>query len=93
MYGGFGSWLYSSVGGIGRRYGSRGWTDLVINPTVGASSNVTSATASIDTPIGQAAVEWTSQVSNTGTCGYVAENSVLNLRCVGSNGQPGANTC
>ena len=89
MYGGYGSWLYSDVAGIGRAPGSRGWTNLIFDPTVGASPNVTEVSASIDSPIGLVAVDWTTNVANTGTCALAPENSVMNLTCQGANGQVG----
>jgi hypothetical protein len=92
MYGGFGSWLYTTVGGLDRMPGSRGWTNLLINPAVSASPNVTSASTSIDTPVGLAAVEWTTDVPNNGQCGFVAENSVLNLTCITKDGSAGTFT-
>ncbi len=89
MYGGFGSWLYSSIAGISRAPGSRGWSNLLFNPAVGASPNITLVTSSIDTPVGLVAVKWTSAVDNTGQCGLVPENAVMNLTCVTKSGAPG----
>lgn len=92
MYGGWGSWLYTDVAGISRASSSRGWTNLLFNPIVGASPNVTEVSASIDSPIGLVAVDWTTNVANTGSCALAPENAIMNLTCQGRNGQMGAFT-
>eukprot|EP00040_Diaphanoeca_grandis_P042744 m.265853 g.265853 ORF g.265853 m.265853 type:complete len:1002 (+) comp64084_c0_seq1:339-3344(+) len=59
MYGGSGSWYYSSLGGLQRAQGSRSWTDLVIAPPSGRVLNdLTWANASIDTPMGFVSSAW-----------------------------------
>jgi len=87
MYGGGGKWLYSNIAGLGRDRWSRGWTNLRVEPPNVVLANVSSAAASIDTAIGLAQVSWTT-AAPSGTCGYVQENSVLNLTCLPLHGQP-----
>lgn len=89
MYGGFGSWFYTTLAGLQRAPGSAGWTNLLINPAAGVSPNITSASASVDTPIGLASVDWTTNVPNTGSCGLVPENANLTLTCVTRGGGAG----
>ena len=62
MYGGYGRWLFGQVGGVGRAPGSRGWSSLLFTPPLqaGPASNVSSAAASITTPIGLASIDWAS---------------------------------
>ena len=59
MYGGSGSWYYSTLAGLQRAPGSRSWRDLVIAPPApGTLSNLTWANASIDTPMGLVSSSW-----------------------------------
>lgn len=59
MYGGAGSWYYSTLAGLRRRSGSRSWRDLIIAPPgPGTLSNLTWANASIDTPMGLVSSSW-----------------------------------
>jgi alpha-L-rhamnosidase len=59
MYGGSGSWYYSTLAGIQRSPGSRSWRDLIIVPPApGTLSNLTWANASIDTPMGMVSSSW-----------------------------------
>lgn len=60
MYGGTGSWYFSTLAGLRRAPGSRSWSDLVIAPPAPGSinNNLTWANASIDTPIGIVRSAW-----------------------------------
>lgn len=59
MYGGSGSWYYSTLAGLQRAPGSRSWRNLIIAPPApGALSNLTWANASIDTPMGLVGSAW-----------------------------------
>jgi alpha-L-rhamnosidase len=60
MYGGYGGWLYSAVGGLGRAPGSASWTDLDLQPpqALPATYNLSSASVTIDTAVGFASVAW-----------------------------------
>jgi len=88
MYGGGGVWLYSSIAGLGRQPGSRGWTSLRISPPAVPLANVTTAAASIDTAIGLASVLWSLPGEQAGVCGSVGEGGVLTLHCLPTAGQP-----
>lgn len=73
MYGGSGSWYYSTLAGLQRAPGSRSWSDLVIAPPASSSgilADLTWANASIDTPMGLVTSAWsTSPHSSTGGAG------------------------
>ena len=58
MSGGFGSWLFTGVAGLARAPGSRGWQALLFRPAAFVHAAVTSASASVATPIGLAAISW-----------------------------------
>ena len=60
MYGGTGSWYYSTLAGLRRAAGSRSWSDLIIAPPAPGSlgSNLTWANASVDTPMGVVRSAW-----------------------------------
>jgi len=59
MYGGSGSWYFSTLAGLQRAPGSRSWRDLIIAPPApGTLSNLTWANASIDTPMGLVSSSW-----------------------------------
>ena len=88
MYGGFGRWLYSGVAGLQRAWNSRGWDRILIAPAAGAHPNVTSASASVDTPGGLVSVDWTQKASGGGACDVAPENSVAALTCIGAGGKP-----
>jgi len=76
MYGGGGHWMYSTLAGLQPAAGSRGWKNILIAPPNQLLANVTTASASIDTAIGLAAVTWTTAVSggNCGTCVSLASS-------------------
>jgi hypothetical protein len=58
MFGGFGSWLFTSVAGL-RRVG-RGWARFELGPANGVAlfAQLSSANASIDSPAGTVSVAW-----------------------------------
>jgi hypothetical protein len=86
MYGGFGRWLYAGLGGVARMPGSRGWASILYAPAMHDSAMVTSASASIDTPKGLAAIAWDAHYAgNKGSCGTVAEKQTLKLGCLGGH--------
>jgi hypothetical protein len=59
MFGGSGSWYYSTVAGLRRAPGSRSWKELVIAPPgPGTLSNLSWANATIDTPLGVVGSRW-----------------------------------
>ena len=89
MYGGFGSWLYSGVAGLARAWDSRGWERILVAPAAGAHPNVTSASASVDTPGGFASVDWTQKSSGGGGCDVAPENSNAVLTCIAAGGKSG----
>ena len=77
MYGGCGSWYYSTLAGLQRAPGSRSWRDLIIAPPApGALSNLTWANASIDTPMGLVSSSWSSSHSGRYTlCATIPPNA------------------
>jgi alpha-L-rhamnosidase len=79
MFGGFGSWLFSDVGGIRRAVGSASWANLDITPPQipAARFNLTSASVSVDTAMGFAEVAWSAPDSSQVGCGRVAEDAAL----------------
>lgn len=83
MFGAAGSWYYSTLAGLDRAPNSRSWSDLVIAPPAAADilSQLSYASASIDTPMGLAAAAWEAPNQN-GICGLVAEKEDLTLTCV-----------
>ena len=89
MYGGFGSWLFESVGGLGRVPRSASWSDLDITPpqVLPPRFNMSSASASIDTAMGLAEVAW--EVLDPRSCGRVEEDAAakepttLSFSCTG----------
>ena len=86
MYGGFGSYVYSHLGGLGRVPGSTGWRNLSIAPAAFAHPAVTHASASVDTAVGRVAVDWTTSLGSSGTCGSAPENTNLTLTCIPKEG-------
>jgi alpha-L-rhamnosidase len=60
MYGGYGGWLYSAVGGLGRAPGSASWTDLDLQPpqALPETYNLSSASVTLDTAVGVASIAW-----------------------------------
>jgi alpha-L-rhamnosidase len=59
MYGGTGSWYYSTLAGLRRAPGSRSWRDLIIAPPApGTLSSLTWVNSSIDTPMGLVRSSW-----------------------------------
>ena len=85
MYGGFGRWLYGGLAGVTRMPGSRGWDNVLFAPAMHHSKEVTSASASIDTPQGLVSVDWDSNYKVGGSCGTDIENpsrpTYLKLSC------------
>jgi hypothetical protein len=84
---GAGSWYYKQLAGLDRAPDSRSWQRLVIAPPGDADtlSQLSFASASIDTTMGLAAASW--DVSGGAypgaVCGSARENSNLTLTCAG----------
>ena len=87
MFGASGSWYYKQLAGLDRAPASRSWQRLVIAPPGDADtlSQLSYASASIDTTMGLAASSWdvTGGFYPGATCGTVPENGNLSLSCVG----------
>ena len=85
MFGGAGSWSYSTLAGLSRAVDSRSWNDLVIQPPgpeTGLHANLSWASASIDTPMGLVAAAWAVPTAIVGSaCGVASENTVMSLEC------------
>jgi hypothetical protein len=87
VFGGVGSWYYSTLAGLGRAPGSRSWQDLVISPPADPEvlQQLTFAGASIDSTMGLVASSWTtpSPPPKVGdVCGVAGEaDKVLTLTC------------
>ncbi len=60
MFGGVGSWYYSTLAGLGRAVGSRSWQDLVIRPPSAPAvlQQLNFAAASIDSTMGLVESSW-----------------------------------
>ena len=60
MMGGFGSWLYTDVAGLGRVPGSTSWSELNVAPpqVLPPRLNLTAAAATLDTALGPVEVSW-----------------------------------
>lgn len=91
MWGTFGAWLFSDVAGLGRPGGARGWKDLVLKPAAFTHPDVTFASASVDTPIGLASVQWVQEPPVPGWFGTAAQPSMgpspaVNLVCRSTKG-------
>jgi len=95
MFGGSGSWYYSTLAGLSRVDHSRSWQNLVLAPPKGqalldvAAQNLTYAAASIDSPMGLVSISWNliSSPATAGTiCGEVPEHDILTLKCPSING-------
>ena len=64
MYGGAGSWSYSTLAGLQRAHGSRSWSDLIIAPPDGKLlDDLSWANATIDTPMGVVSSAWSASGS------------------------------
>jgi hypothetical protein len=91
MFGGVGSWYYSTLAGLGRAVDSRSWQDLVIRPPSSPEvlAQLSFASASIDSSMGLVASAWTTPAPPPkvgDVCGEAGEAAkVLNLTC-GSGG-------
>lgn len=76
MFGGSGSWYYTTLAGLQRAPGSRSWKDLVIAPpfSKGMLAQLTSANASIDSPMGvvQSAWSWSSSPASSAAASTAA---------------------
>ena len=83
MYGGFGSWLYTGVAGLARAPGSRGWAEIVFRPAAFAHGALTSASASVATPVGLASISWLQAPPTPDACAFGAQGGPrLALQCV-----------
>jgi hypothetical protein len=83
MYGGFGSWLFTGVAGLARAPGSRGWQALLFRPAAFVHAAVTSASASVATPIGLAAISWLQAPPTPTACALGVQGGPnLQLQCV-----------
>ena len=60
MFAGAGGWVVRTVAGLSRAPGSRSWRQLVLRPARGEAvwAMLRNASASLDTPMGLAAVSW-----------------------------------
>jgi len=87
MFGASGSWYYKQLAGLDRAPASRSWQRLVISPPGDADtlSQLSFASASIDTTMGLAASSWdvTGGAYPGASCGTVPEKGDLTLSCVG----------
>lgn len=85
MFGGTGSWYYTTLAGLGRAPGSRSWQSLAIAPPADDDtlSQLTWASASVDSPMGLAAAAWTAPPAGEAgaVCGTAAEKDTLTLTC------------
>ena len=87
MFGGMGSWYFTSLAGLQRVQSSRSWSNLILAPPTPDSGvydlNLTSASASIDTPMGLVAISWNlKESSSSSNCGTSSENGpTLHLVC------------
>jgi hypothetical protein len=79
----FSSRYYHTLAGLSRAPNSRSWSDLVIAPAASAEvlTQLSYASASIDTPMGLASSSW--ELGHKEICGEVAEKSNLTLTCAG----------
>jgi len=83
MYGGFGSWLYTGVAGLSRAPGSRGWAEILFRPAAFAHAALTSASASVATPVGLVAISWQQAPQTPGSCAFGVQGGPrLELQCV-----------
>lgn len=96
MFGGSGSWYYSTLAGLNRVEHSRSWQNIIMAPPRGqalldvVAQNLTYASASIDSPMGLVAISWnlvTSPGSDGSVCGEVPEHSILTLKCPSLDGK------
>jgi alpha-L-rhamnosidase len=88
MFGGAsGLWPYTTVAGL-RRQG-RGWSQMRMEPAVSAAAAVmTTASGSIDSPVGLFESSWTTSESSSGSCvASVPESSVASFICLGPDGK------
>lgn len=83
MYGGFGSFLFTGVAGLARSPGSRGWQSPVFRPAAFTHPAITSASASVDTPIGLVAISWQQAPPTPAACAFGVQGGPhLQLQCV-----------
>ena len=78
MYGGSGSWYYSTLAGLQRAPGSRSWKELVIAPpySKGMLEQLTWVNASIDTPMGMVRSCWSSSTTPLTTSTATASSAL-----------------
>lgn len=86
MFGAAGSWYYSTLAGLGRAPASRSWQNLTIAPPHAPDvlSQLSWASASIDSPMGLVASSWAAGAAGApdAACGEVKEKGLLRLTCV-----------
>lgn len=77
MLGGYGSWLFTTVAGLGRAPGSASWAVLDIRPpqVLPPSYNLSFASSTLDTALGVVEVAWRAHDSSQALCGLVSENA------------------
>jgi alpha-L-rhamnosidase len=87
MFGSSGAWYFYGLAGISRSLGSRSWSSIDFLPptfTSGVLEDLTSASASVDTPMGRVASAWRASSNSGGTvCGTIYEEGKLTLSCDG----------
>ena len=88
MFGSNSDWYYKYLAGLRQTDESRGWQQLELVPQVynverGASicANLSSTSASINTPRGPLSAAWTCGKPDADTCGTASEQSTLTLKC------------
>jgi hypothetical protein len=87
MFGSSGAWYFWGLAGLARTPGSRSWRSLAFAPptfTSGVLSDLSAASASVDTPMGRVASAWRASANTGGTvCGTMYEEGALTLACEG----------
>ena len=87
MFGSSGAWYFWGLAGLARAPGSRSWASLAFAPPTlasGVTADLSSASASVDTPMGRVASAWRAAASTGGTvCGSIYEEGSLTLACDG----------
>jgi alpha-L-rhamnosidase len=80
MFGTVSSWLHKGLAGVYPL--SPGYALVGVRPTGIGAANLTSASASIETPYGEVVSDWTLAPAST-TCGTAGEGGTVHLECGG----------
>ena len=87
FWGSSGSWYYYSLAGLSRTPGSRSWSSIDFAPPTfssGIPGDLSSASASVDSPMGRVSSAWRASSNAGGTvCGSIYEEGKLTLSCEG----------